>query len=70
MIQMALEHARLYEETFCRYARYRFLPMRKHLSWYVKNLRGASRLRAQLVETNSVYEVTMRLHESGLLALS
>jgi tRNA-dihydrouridine synthase len=69
MIQMALEHARLYEKTFCRYERYRFLPMRKHLGWYVKNIRGASRLRAGLVETNSVCEVMMRLRESGLLAL-
>jgi tRNA-dihydrouridine synthase len=69
MIQMALEHALLYEKTFCRYERYRFLPMRKHLSWYVKSIRGASRLRAQLVETNGVREVTMRLRESGLLAL-
>jgi hypothetical protein len=43
--------------------------MRKHLGWYVKNIRGASRLRAQLVETHSVHEVTMRLRESGLLAL-
>jgi tRNA-dihydrouridine synthase B len=56
-IQIALEHARLYEQTFRPYERYFFLPMRKHLGWYVKDVYGAAYLRTLLVQSNSTEEV-------------
>ena len=53
-LEIAIEHARKYEEFFPGDA---FLPMRKHLAWYAKGFEGASELRQKLVMTNSAAEV-------------
>lgn len=55
--QVAIEHAKLYENTFSGGEKYNFLPMRKHLGWYIKEFRGASEIRQQLIRTNSWEEV-------------
>jgi tRNA-dihydrouridine synthase len=56
-LHLALEHARLYEATFGRLPHYRFIPMRKHLSWYVRSMPSASHLRRELVHANSLADV-------------
>jgi tRNA-dihydrouridine synthase len=59
IFKIALEHARLYEKTFAMNEKYSFLPMRKHLAWYIKGIKDASRIRQELVLTNSADEVEM-----------
>jgi len=56
-LDIALEHARIYEETFYAETRYHFLPMRKHLGWYIKSIPGARKLRQQVHQTSSAQEV-------------
>ena len=64
---IALEHAYLYEQTFHTYPHYRFLPMRKHLAWYIRDMRGANHLRAQLVQTSSPQEAEALLRQHRTL---
>lgn len=54
---IALEHSRIYEETFYSENHYHFLPMRKHLGWYIKSVPGARKLRNQIHQTSSAQEV-------------
>jgi len=54
IFEIALEHARVFEQT---YPDDKFLPMRKHLSWYTKGFSKAKEVRAKLVKTNSADEV-------------
>jgi nifR3 family TIM-barrel protein len=63
MLHIALEHARLYEATFSHLGRYQFLPMRKHLSWYVRNVPGASHLRRTLTQACSLNEVVIAIED-------
>lgn len=56
LIQIALEHARFYEQTYRHHERYWFIPMRKHLGWYIKEIRGASHLRNSLMQVSSATE--------------
>lgn len=59
ILNIALEHAYLYEASFSHLDRYNFLPMRKHLGWYVRHLPGASHLRRTLTQTcNLTHAVT------------
>lgn len=55
--QVTIEHAKLYEDTFSGDEKYNFLPMRKHLGWYIKEFPGASEIRQKLIRTNSWEEV-------------
>ena len=48
VLRVALEHARLYVDTFSVYERYRFKPMRKHLGWYTEHLNWPKRDRTEL----------------------
>lgn len=56
-MQIAIEHAHLYEACFSTRARYRFIPMRKHLSWYVRGIHAASHIRQALMRASSAAEV-------------
>ncbi|MBD3250136.1 MAG: hypothetical protein GF381_01015 [Candidatus Pacebacteria bacterium] len=65
-IEIALEHARYYQDYFQAWVdqeaspsktKYSFFPMRKHLAWYIKGVKGAASLRSKLVRTNSANEV-------------
>ncbi|MGL4650037.1 MAG: tRNA-dihydrouridine synthase, partial [Caldilineaceae bacterium] len=58
LLQIAIEHAQLYEATFGHRSRYYFLPMRKHLSWYVRGLPSASHLRRELVHVENLTQAT------------
>jgi len=57
MLAIALEHARLYEKTISRRESNRFLPMRKHLNWYVRHLPAAAGLRRELARACNVETV-------------
>lgn len=57
MLRIALEHAQLHSTMIGRGHPGRFLPMRKHLGWYVRGVPGASSLRRELVETANAAEV-------------
>jgi tRNA-dihydrouridine synthase len=52
-LRVAIEHARLYESAFGHLPYYFFLPMRKHLAWYVHHLPGAGALRRELLQVHS-----------------
>ncbi|MCX6044692.1 MAG: tRNA-dihydrouridine synthase [Chloroflexi bacterium] len=65
--QIALEHAQLFEQTFLPYGRYRFIPMRKHLAWYIREIRGANYLRAKLMQTTNSQEVEAILRQHSVL---
>jgi tRNA-dihydrouridine synthase B len=54
---VTIEHAQLYEDTFKHSEKYNFLPMRKHLAWYVAHFPGAADLRMKIMQTNSAAEV-------------
>lgn len=67
LLSIALEHARLYDAHLARQGdRYHFLPMRKHLVWYVRGLPGASHLRRTLVQVTGLAEAERAL--TGYLA--
>lgn len=53
-IKLAIEHARLFEKA---YPEDGFLPMRKHLAWYIKDFPNASQFRTALVMANGTAEV-------------
>lgn len=68
LAQVALEHARLYEASFKDQEKYHFLPMRKHLAWYVKGIPHAKQIRQELVRSNSSQEVAKIFKKWDLLA--
>lgn len=57
--KIALKHAQLYEKYFSHLPKYSFLPMRKHLAWYIKGVPEAKLVRRELVRTNSSQEVEL-----------
>ncbi len=56
-MQLAIEHSYLYETSFGSRKRYRFIPMRKHLNYYVRGVHSASHIRQTLMRTTSAAEV-------------
>lgn len=57
-LQIALEHAQLYEKLFTKEdGTCHFLPMRKHLGWYVKGFGNAKELRAKFYRANNSRDV-------------
>lgn len=65
--QIALEHAYLFEQTYQNNPKYNFLPMRKHLGWYVREIANAKEVRMKLFQTNSAAEVESILSEYNLI---
>ena len=63
ILHIAMAHARLYEQSFGHLDRYQFLPMRKHLGWYVRQLPGASHLRRTLTLTNSLHDAVTAIEQ-------
>lgn len=64
---IALEHCYLYEETYGNDERYTFLPMRKHLGWYIKGIDNAKEIRIKLFQANSPEDVKTIFKEYNLL---
>jgi nifR3 family TIM-barrel protein len=52
--EVIAEHCEHYENLA---ANRNFVAMRKHLTWYCRNFRGAAELRAQMIRVNSAREV-------------
>jgi len=68
LFAIALEHAILYEQTYAPgNDKYNFLPMRKHLGWYVKNIPNATEIRRLIYATNNSQEVEKLFLAHGLL---
>jgi tRNA-dihydrouridine synthase len=57
---VVVEHSEHFERLF---GRSRFMAMRKHLTWYCRNFRGAAEMRAKMTRANSADEVRYRLQE-------
>lgn len=58
--RVIVEHCELFERH-C--GRSRFVAMRKHLTWYCRNFRGAAEMRARMSRVNSAEEVRKCLAE-------
>lgn len=67
LAQVALEHAQVFESAFAHRSNYSFLPMRKHLGWYIRSLPKAKEIRLELVKTNSASEVEAVLNQYRLI---
>jgi len=65
LFTLAYEHAQLFEHTYSREAKYNFLPMRKHLGWYVHDIPNASQIRQAIYKTNSSQEFQQVMAEFG-----
>jgi nifR3 family TIM-barrel protein len=65
-VQAALDHVQLYVASFGHLPYYHFLPMRKHLAWYVKGLPGGAVWRRRLLQVHTAAEAAAVLR--GLLA--
>lgn len=67
IFKIALEHSYLFEKTYGDDPKYHFMPMRKHLGWYVKGVPGAKEIRVKLFQTNSPREVEAIFREHNLI---
>jgi len=67
IFSIALEHAQYYENSYSKSIHYSFLPMRKHLGWYVRSIPHAREVRIKLFQSNSSAEVATILRDAGLL---
>lgn len=67
LFEVAIEHAYLFEKVYQHGARYNFLPMRKHLGWYVKSIPNASQIRIDVFKANSADEVVEIFKKHGLV---
>lgn len=65
--EIALEHAYLFEKAYQDDERYNFLPMRKHLGWYVKSIPNASQIRIAVFKAYSADEVKIIFQTFGLI---
>lgn len=65
--QIALEHAQVFEKTFSKKPKYSFLPIRKHLGWYIKSMSNAKEVRLALVRCISSEEVRTVLEQHNLI---
>jgi tRNA-dihydrouridine synthase B len=63
---IAYEHAKLFEETYKNEERYNFLPMRKHLGWYVRDIENAAKIRQEIYQTNSAEEFLKVIQSHGI----
>lgn len=65
IFKMAVEHAQLYEKTYAQETRYNFLPMRKHLGWYVHDIPNAAMMRQAIYRCNTSQEFIEVLKNFG-----
>lgn len=65
---VALEHTLLFEKIYGDDERYNFLPMRKHLGWYIKGIDNASEIRKQIFTTQSAKQAAGILLEHNLVS--
>jgi len=65
--QIALEHALIFEKTFSQKAKYSFLPMRKHLGWYIRGQNKAKEIRTALMNSQNSTDVEKILKRYSLI---
>lgn len=65
--KLAIEHSELFETTFNNHEKYNFMPMRKHLGWYIRNVPNAVEIRVALVRSESAAEVKEILQKYQLV---
>lgn len=66
--EVALEHCQVYEKTYTNdNEKTYFLPMRKHLGWYVSAFPNAKEVRLKLFQTNNSKEVLQVFKEYNLI---
>lgn len=65
--EIAIEHAHLYEKTYQDSDKYHFLPMRKHLGWYIKDIPHAKEIRLALYRTETAAQAEAVLKQFELL---
>ena len=65
LFPIAIEHAKFFEEFEKDNPRYNFLPMRKHLGWYIHDIPNAKLLRQAVYRTNSSEEFAEVLKNNG-----
>ncbi len=53
LMAIALEHSQLFEKAYSEGEKYNFLPMRKHLGWYIHDIENASKIRQEIYQCNS-----------------
>jgi tRNA-dihydrouridine synthase B len=63
--KIALEHAQLFEKIYQGGEKYNFLPMRKHLGWYVHDIPEASKIRQAIYRCNNSQEFQQVMKEFG-----
>jgi nifR3 family TIM-barrel protein len=66
--KVCLEHSQLFEKTFKDHENYRFLPMRKHLGWYIKGIPNATTIRVELVRAENAAQVVEILKKHQLIS--
>lgn len=64
---LAVEHSELFEATFGHNENYHFMPMRKHLGWYIRNIPNAVEIRVALVRSESAQQVKEILRHYNLI---
>lgn len=67
IFKIALEHCKLFEQSYSYDPKYHFMPMRKHLGWYVKGIDGAREARIKLFQVNSPEDVEAIFKEHNLI---
>lgn len=67
IFEIALEHCREFEKVYGNDEIYNFLPMRKHLGWYVRAVPNATEIRVKLFQTNNSQEVEQVLRDYSLI---
>lgn len=67
LAHVALVHSEVYEQSMTLFEKYSFMPMRKHLGWYIRGIPDASLIRAQLFKAQSAQEVRTILQATHLL---
>lgn len=65
--EIALEHCRLFEKVYGDDERYNFLPMRKHLGWYVKDIYNARQIRIEVFQANNSEDVEAIFNKYNLI---
>jgi tRNA-dihydrouridine synthase B len=58
--RVVVEHSEHFQALF---GRSRFMAMRKHLTWYCRDFRGAAEMRGRMTRANSAEEVAGHLAE-------
>jgi tRNA-dihydrouridine synthase B len=66
-LDIALEHAQLFEKTYQSHEKYNFLPMRKHLGWYVHDIPNAAQIRQEIYKSNNSVEFQAILKKFQLI---